>query len=144
MERNSVYYRQVQLLLRVLPIVAQEPCFAVKGGTAINLFVRDIPRLSVDIDLVYLEEGSREVALTAIRAALDRIANSILNSLEGARITKSYAQSPDTLRLNIEVGRTSIKVELSPVLRGLFSNRYCDPYAKNFSCLSCEPFTTYA
>lgn len=52
MDRNNPYYRQVQLLVRLLPLVAQEPCFALKGGTAINLFVREFPRLSVDIDLV--------------------------------------------------------------------------------------------
>jgi len=45
---------QVSLLLRVLPIIAREEAFALKGGTAINLFVRDLPRLSVDIDLTFL------------------------------------------------------------------------------------------
>ena len=45
------YLRQARLLVRLLPIVAREPCFALKGGTAINMFVRDLPRLSVDIDL---------------------------------------------------------------------------------------------
>lgn len=48
----DIYKRQVALLLRVLPIVTDEQCFALKGGTAINLFVRDMPRLSVDIDLI--------------------------------------------------------------------------------------------
>ena len=48
------YRRQVALLMRVLPHVADEKCFALKGGTAINLFIRDMPRLSVDIDLTYL------------------------------------------------------------------------------------------
>ncbi len=48
---SDVYARQVRLLVRTLPLVFQEPCFALKGGTAINLFVRDLPRLSVDIDL---------------------------------------------------------------------------------------------
>ena len=52
MDRNNPYYRQVQLLVRLLPFVFQEECFALKGGTAINLFVRNLPRLSVDIDLV--------------------------------------------------------------------------------------------
>ena len=51
---NYVYRRQVDLLVRTLPYVAEEECFALKGGTAINLFVRDLPRLSVDIDLTYL------------------------------------------------------------------------------------------
>lgn len=50
MDRNSIYYHQVQLLMQVLPFVAAHNCFALKGGTAINLFVRDFPRLSVDID----------------------------------------------------------------------------------------------
>lgn len=54
MDKNSRYYKQVQLLLRILPFIANQSCFALKGGTAINLFVRDFPRLSVDIDLVYL------------------------------------------------------------------------------------------
>jgi len=54
MDRQSHYYRQVQLLLQLIPFVAQHDCFALKGGTAINLFVRDFPRLSVDIDLVFL------------------------------------------------------------------------------------------
>lgn len=49
------YLDQVALLLRTIPEIASEPDFALKGGTAINLFVRDLPRLSVDIDLVYLQ-----------------------------------------------------------------------------------------
>ena len=50
----DVYERQAQLVVRVLPVVSAYPQFALKGGTAINLFVRDMPRMSVDIDLVYL------------------------------------------------------------------------------------------
>ncbi len=51
MNKSSIYYQQVTLLIRMLPLVAQEKVFALKGGTAINLFVRNFPRLSVDIDL---------------------------------------------------------------------------------------------
>ncbi len=47
----DVYRRQVALVIRLLPFVAEEKCFALKGGTTLNLFVRDMPRLSVDIDL---------------------------------------------------------------------------------------------
>lgn len=50
MNKSSIYYQQVTLLIRMLPLVAQEKVFALKGGTAINLFVRNFPRLSVDID----------------------------------------------------------------------------------------------
>lgn len=48
------YDNQVRLLVNCLPAIFQEPCFAIKGGTAINLFHFNLPRLSVDIDLVYL------------------------------------------------------------------------------------------
>jgi hypothetical protein len=48
---SDIYRAQADLLLQVLPQVAKEDFFALKGGAAINLFVRDMPRLSVDIDL---------------------------------------------------------------------------------------------
>ena len=70
---NKVYSRQAKLLLDVLPEVAKEECFAMHGGTAINLFVRDMPRLSVDIDLTYVEIAERNETLDAINAALTRI-----------------------------------------------------------------------
>lgn len=54
MDFSSTYFKQVELLLRVLPFINEQACFALKGGTAINLFVRDMPRLSVGIDLAYL------------------------------------------------------------------------------------------
>ncbi|TCQ91865.1 nucleotidyltransferase AbiEii toxin of type IV toxin-antitoxin system [Rahnella sp. JUb53] len=63
MDRESIYYRQVQLLLQLLPFIAKHDCFALKGGTAINLFIRNFPRLSVDIDLVYLPVLDREESL---------------------------------------------------------------------------------
>ena len=55
--RDSPFYPQVELLLKVLPLVAKEEVFALKGGTAINLFVRNMPRLSVDIDLTFRIQG---------------------------------------------------------------------------------------
>lgn len=51
---RDAYRAQVALLVRLLPFIAAEPVVALKGGTAINLFYRDMPRLSVDIDLTYL------------------------------------------------------------------------------------------
>lgn len=68
----DIYKRQVALLLRVLPVVTEEQCFALKGGTAINLFVRDMPRLSVDIDLAYLPVAPRLESLADIDAAMKR------------------------------------------------------------------------
>ncbi len=118
MDRNSEYYKQVQLLISVLPLVANEKCFALKGGTAINLFVRDFPRLSVDIDLVYLPMDDRDTALANITAALNRIADSILAAIPGAQIQKSFESRADALRLIVKQGDVQIKIELSPVLRG--------------------------
>ena len=118
MDTGTEYYRQVQLLMRVLSLLAEETCFALKGGTAINLFIRDFPRLSVDIDLMYLPMDDRDTALANIRAALHRIANAINETIPDARVQKSFESRADALRLIVKQGDTQIKVELSPVLRG--------------------------
>ena len=67
------YVARVRLLVDVLPDIAREFAFALKGGTAINLFYRDMPRLSVDVDLTWLPVGDRASALSDISSALDRI-----------------------------------------------------------------------
>lgn len=112
------YRRQVRLLMRLLPIVAAEPCFALKGGTAINLFLRDMPRLSVDIDLTYLPTHDRAQALTGIDAAMTRIATAIRAAIPGVRITETRAEGA-ILRLLVLADATQVKIELSPVLRGV-------------------------
>jgi predicted nucleotidyltransferase component of viral defense system len=56
----EAYRKQVALLIKTVPLVAAETVFALKGGTAINLFLRDMPRLSVDIDLTYVPVADRE------------------------------------------------------------------------------------
>lgn len=71
---TDIYRKQVDLLVRTLPHVADESCFALKGGTAINLFIRNLPRLSVDIDLTYLPIKERNQSLHAIDDALKSIA----------------------------------------------------------------------
>ncbi len=118
MGANTEYYKQVQLLTSVLPLAAEEKCFALKGGTAINLFIRDLPRLSVDIDLVYLPMDDRNMALANITAALNRITDSILETIQGAQVQKSFENRADALRLIVKQGYVQIKIELSPVLRG--------------------------
>jgi hypothetical protein len=108
----------VQLLVLVLPVVFEESCFALKGGTALNLFVRDMPRLSVDIDLVYLPHEGRADALPKIVSALDRVAVSLHDRFAGLDVKKAYQEKPDALRLLVRRGDVLIKIELSPVLRG--------------------------
>jgi predicted nucleotidyltransferase component of viral defense system len=108
------------LMLRVIPHVAAENCFALKGGTAINLFVRNMPRLSVDIDLAYLPgEEPREAALQAINDALIRVAAAIKKAIPGAKVQETRAREPDRVcKLVVATGRTRIKVEPNEVLRG--------------------------
>jgi predicted nucleotidyltransferase component of viral defense system len=114
----NTYDRQVRLLTRILPLVAAEPCFALKGGTAINLFIRDMPRLSVDIDLVYLPADDRETALARTAQALSRIADAVKTAMPRAEIIRSYEQQNDALRLFVDDDGVRVKIELSPVLRG--------------------------
>lgn len=78
---SQIYRAQVDLMLQVLPYIAKEEIFALKGGTAINLFVREMPRLSVDIDLTYLPFDSRDNALRNIEEALNRIKADISNNI---------------------------------------------------------------
>ncbi len=118
MDRNSIYYKQVQLLMQVMPFVAKQECFALKGGTAINLFVREFPRLSVDIDLVYLPMKGRDEALQEIREALDSISADLKAAFKDAELTEAHKSKRDSLRLIVARNGVQIKVELSPVLRG--------------------------
>jgi predicted nucleotidyltransferase component of viral defense system len=113
---GEAFESQVALLVRVLPYVATEPCFALKGGTAINLFVRDLPRLSVDIDLVYLPIEARETSLVGIRSALGRIAQRISKAIPDSVVTDS-ANVDGTLVL-VRQRSAQIKIEVTPVLRG--------------------------
>lgn len=117
MDKTSVFYRQVSLLLRVLPAVATEAVFALKGGTAINLFVRNFPRLSVDIDLAYLPLESRQLALQNAQAALQRISDQI-NRIPGLQAVLQCHRE-DELRIIVSTLAATIKIEVSPVARGV-------------------------
>lgn len=75
---NPVYLDTARLLTQIAPLVFVDDTFALKGGTAINLFVRDMPRLSVDLDLVFSDHAPpRNEALArvneAIRQAAERL-----------------------------------------------------------------------
>ena len=71
---NSVYLDAVRLLIAVAPAVYRRPVFTLKGGTAINLFLRGMPRLSVDLDLVFVDHlAGRDEALHAIATELEAI-----------------------------------------------------------------------
>lgn len=116
---HDVYQRQAALLLKLLPYVAEEECFALKGGTAINLFVRDMPRLSVDIDLTFLPVSLREESLVAIDAALKRIAQRVRKAVRGAQISGSETMPEKAVtKLLVRHDGVQVKIEVTPVLRG--------------------------
>jgi predicted nucleotidyltransferase component of viral defense system len=107
-------------MLKTIPHVAAETCFALKGGTAINLFVRDMPRLSVDIDLAYLPtDEPRETALKKIGESLRRIAVAIKRAIPDVKVQESQAQEPKRItKLIVATGHTRIKIEPNEVIRG--------------------------
>ncbi len=112
------YVEQVRLLVRLLPIIAAEEVFALKGGSAINLFYRDMPRLSVDIDLTYVPVEDRTVSLQHIDAALDRIMDSFGRSNRDVRLQRIAAGGNLETRIMVLHGAASVKIETSPVMRG--------------------------
>lgn len=114
---DEQYRRQVALLLRVLPHVAEEKCFALKGGTAINLFIRDMPRLSVDIDLTYLPVAPRQESLTEIDTCMKRIADAIRERIRGSTIAMARMEETVT-KLTVRANGVQIKIEVTPVMRG--------------------------
>lgn len=112
------YRNQAQIPVDVLPYVAQQDVFALKGGTAINLFHRDLPRLSVDIDLTYVPVNDRNTALRDIGDTLDRVANSIAHRRPGYTAQHIAGGGNNETRVVVGGGRAQIKIETSPVTRG--------------------------
>lgn len=110
MDLRDSYARQVRLLMAALPHVAKESCFALKGGTAINLFVQDFPRLSVDIDLAYKAYADRDTDLAAINDALMRITES-LNGRAGITAIRQENKA-DEKRIIVNTADAKIKIEL--------------------------------
>lgn len=116
---QTVYNNQVRLLISRLPIVDKQTCFALKGGTAINLFIRNMPRLSVDIDLACLPIESCEKSLNGIDTALAKIIQEIEKRIPRTQITALTLKGTDTrYKLLVKQNKTLVKIEVTPVLRG--------------------------
>ncbi len=112
------YVAQVRLLLGTLPIIAEETAFALKGGTAINLFHRDMPRLSIDIDLTYLPVADRPSSLRDIDKTLDRIPEMIVARNPRVRTRRIAGGGDSHTRILVSDGQSQVKIETSPVMRG--------------------------
>lgn len=136
---NQSYKKQVRLLLDVLPEVAKESCFALHGGTAINLFVRDTARLSVDIDLTYLPLEDRKTTLSHIAEALERIKKRLAEVLKNVRVVHKV----DVGKLMISRPQGEIKLEVNLVGRGTISDpvkmQLCDTAQSEFDAFVAIP-----
>jgi predicted nucleotidyltransferase component of viral defense system len=115
---SPAYRAQVDLLLRILPYVAQEEALALKGGTAINLFVHDMPRFSIDIDLTYLPFDDRVEALRSISDALSRIKDRLEKAIPGITVNILPQSGGQDAKLVCRLQNATIKVEVNTVARG--------------------------
>lgn len=114
---NQVYLDTARLLTQVAPLVFADNIFALKGGTAINLFVRDMPRLSVDLDLVFVDHRpERDEALAtineAIRGAVERLKK------RGFQTHAATTADAGETKLFVRRGKLEIKIEVNFVTRG--------------------------
>jgi CheY-like chemotaxis protein len=111
------YIEVVRLLLESAPANFETPHFAMKGGTAINLFIEDLPRLSVDIDVVYTDhQATRDKVLKSISGGLDATRKRLTKA--GLESEVSATKGGDEIKLFIRSGRNQVKVEVNHVFRG--------------------------
>lgn len=112
---NEVYRRQVALLIRVVPLVSRINDFAIHGGTAINLFHRDLPRYSVDIDITYIPLEEREKSREQINSHLAHLKIAIENAVPGIKVL----HKPDVLKLQCLKDGITVKIEVNGTKRGI-------------------------
>ncbi|WP_423128692.1 nucleotidyl transferase AbiEii/AbiGii toxin family protein [Gaoshiqia sp. Z1-71] len=113
---NKLYKEQVRLLLRILPVIYREEDFAVHGGTAINLFIKDLPRYSVDVDLTYIPFGPRDESLAEINKKLDAISQQLQRAVPNINIR------PVPNKLLCTLGRNTVKIEVNGIKRGIIGS----------------------
>ena len=114
---NQTYLDTARLLTRVAPLVFVDDTFALKGGTAINLFVRDMPRLSVDLDLVFPDYlRSRDEALRRINEAIRQSVERL--NRQGFQTHIPASGDAGETKLLVRRGAIEVKVEVNFVMRG--------------------------
>lgn len=110
-----VYAQKVELLLRLVPIVMEEGVFAIHGGTAINLFLRNLSRYSVDIDLTYIPLNDRATSLEDINLHLKSICDKAKRAFKGMHIVPNFSTS----KLLCEYHGKQVKIEVNQTKRGI-------------------------
>lgn len=101
--------------MKILPFVTDEDCFAIHGGTAINLFVKNLYRLSVDIDVTYIPIEDRNTSLKRINEALVRIADRVKHRFRDVRVIPRL----DISKITCESRGCQVKIEVNQTKRGL-------------------------
>ena len=114
---NQTYLDTARLLTQVAPLVLVDGTFALKGGTAINLFIRDMPRLSVDLDLAFPDHSlPRDEALAHINEAIRRSAERL--KARGFQTHTLAAVDAGETKLLVRRAGIEVKVEVNFVMRG--------------------------
>ena len=134
------YKKQVTLLIRIMPSVYKIKEFAVHGGTAINLFHKNMPRYSVDIDLTYIPLEDRATSLNAINKLLLEVKSNIERSIPGIQVK----HKPDVWKLLCTLGDATVKIEVNGTKRGIIGNTVdmplCEKARSEFS-MGCKART---
>lgn len=132
------FQKQVHLLLRILPEIAKENDFTLHGGTAINLFYHEMPRLSVDIDLTWIPYGERQSDLKQIREKLISVSLGIKKSIPAVQFKKSVNED-DELKLYCSLLGVIVKIEVNTISRGIIEEPVLKPL-----CISAQKlFNSY-
>ena len=125
--KGSTFYHQAELVIRIIPFIYQEEELAIKGGTAINYFIRNLPRLSVDIDLTYVPLKDRAHSLKDISTSLQRISEQVKQNIPNTSVRPKRLSNGTVSTLFIQRKLIQIKIEANLVIRGTI-----------FPCLSIE------
>jgi len=134
---DRTYVDTVRLMLEVAPDVFASGRFAMKGGTALNFFVQDLPRLSVDIDVVFTaHQTPREAALAEISAELAAIQKRL--NARGLKTEIASTKTGDETKILVRRARVEVKIEVNYVFRGTLLPTEVRPLAKSAG----EIFTT--
>jgi len=116
--KNLPFFKQADLMLRLLSYVNEEKSFALHGGTAINFFVRDLPRLSVDIDLTYLPIEPRDETLANITKMLRKMAKRFRGAFPGIQVDEKEDREGNVSKLLVNYEKALVKIEPNLIIRG--------------------------
>jgi predicted nucleotidyltransferase component of viral defense system len=127
------YRKQVALLIRIMPSIYKITDFAVHGGTAINLFHRNLPRYSVDIDLTYIPIQNRDLSIASINNYLLDIKKNLEKTIPGIIVI----HKPNVLKLLCSLADAMVKIEVNGIKRGIIGDpeelRLCEKARSEFS-----------